>query len=204
MDKKTGIRLLLLVLAFVLCPRDCFAMQLLTKEQALKEMLPEADKTITETKVLSDAKIGKIKERLGGSLFHYQKGSKSEEIQEKQEKKEYSFYFGVKEGKKIGVAFVEVQPGKWGPVELIVALDPAEGKVKNLAVMSYTEKRGRPIARRNFLKQFVGKGSEDRILVRKDIRGISGATISSDCAAFAVRKVIVLYEEVFLKKEGED
>ncbi len=112
----------------------------------------------------------------------------------------------MKNNKAVKIAIIDAQPGKWGHDEFIIAIDLNTGKINNMAVMSYKEKRGRPIARLNFLKQFFGKGSIDPISVksakgiRKDIRAISGATISSDCACFAVKKVIAIYEEVFLKK----
>ena len=35
--------------------------------------------------------------------------------------------------------------------------------------------------------------------VARDIRAISGATISSDCTCFSVKKAIAIYEEVFKK-----
>ena len=111
-----------------------------------------------------------------------------------------SFRFELSQ--KAGVAVIEEQPGKWGPVEFIVALDPVSGKVKNLGVLAYSEKRGRPIARRNFLDQFVGKGGSDLIQVHKDIRAVSGATISSEASCFAVKKVIALYELLYLKQKS--
>lgn len=190
-----------LVLSIVVFSKNCFAIQLLTQEQALEKIFPEADEIVAETRVPTSTETARIKERLGGSLVYYQKGSKSEEVEEKVE---YTFYFGLKDNQKTGVAVIEKQPGKWGTVKFIIVLDTATAKVKNLAVMSYKEKRGRPIARRNFLKQFIGKGSEDSIKVRKDIRAISGATISSDATCFAVKKVIALYEELFFKKEAEE
>jgi Na+-translocating ferredoxin:NAD+ oxidoreductase RnfG subunit len=112
----------------------------------------------------------------------------------------------MKDGKKTGVALIEVQPGKWGPVKYIVALD-LTGKVTNLAVMSYVEQRGRPIATRRFLGQFVGKTGKNAITIGKDIDAVSGATISSRATAFAVKKVVVLYDTFFLagaeEKKGE-
>ena len=66
--------------------------------------------------------------------------------------------------------------------------------------MAYQEKRGRPIARNNFLDQFTGKGSSNPITLNKDIRAISGATISSDATCFAVKKVIAFYEEAFMPR----
>jgi Na+-translocating ferredoxin:NAD+ oxidoreductase RnfG subunit len=192
-----------LVLAFtilaagIMVSANCQAMRLLTREEALKEMFPDAQSISNHTRLMTVDEVERIKARLGGQLVHYQEGSKSEKVDEQLE---YHFYFAMAAGNETGVAIVESQPGKWGPVEFCIALDPKTAKVKNLAVMSYEEKRGRPIARNNFLKQFIGKGSEDPIQVRRDIRGISGATISSDCTCFAVRKAIVMYEELFLNK----
>lgn len=178
------------------------AVILLTKEQALKEMFPDVDQVVTENHVLTAAEISTIKQRLGGSLVHYQEGSKSAAVVEANS---YEFYIGIKNNKKVRMAIIEEQPGKWGPVSFIVAIDISGGKVNNLAVMAYQEKRGRPIARRNFLDQYISKTSSDPISVRgkngvaRDIRAISGATISSDCTCFAVRKVIALFEEVYMK-----
>jgi len=135
---------------------------------------------------------------LGGSLVHFQKGSESEAVSETTE---FEFFYGIKEGKKTSVAIIDQQPGKWGPVVYVILLDMKTAKVKDMAVMSYKEKRGRPIARKNFLKQFFGKGSSDPIKVRKDIRAISGATISSNATCFAVKKAIAVVEAIILKKE---
>lgn len=169
------------------------AVRLLTEEEALKEMFPEADSFVNETRVLDPEEMVRLKNRIK-KLVLYQKGSQSEMLAEKND---YVFYFAMKGGEKIGVAVMEMQPGKWGPVQFIIALD-MDGKVKNLAVMFYVEQRGRPIARRSFLGQFIGKSSGNPIVIREDIRAISGATISSRCTAFTVRKVIALYENLYL------
>ncbi len=188
-------------LCYVLFVVNCFAVTLLSKDQALKKMFPDVDNVITRTVTLSDSDIAGIKEKLGGALVHYQKGSKSAQVSEVTT---YDFLIGVKDGKNVRMAVIEEQPGKWGPVDFIIAIDTNSGKVNNLAVMSYKEKRGRPIARQNFLKQFFNKGGSDPISVRsgkgirRDIRAISGATISSDATCFAVRKVIALYEKVYV------
>ena len=190
--------LLTFILIFAFFSQTAFGVVLLDKEEALKEMFPEADEIVEEVHELTEVEITAVKDQLGGQLVHFQRGSQSEMVQDKLS---YTFYFGMIDGEKMGVAIIEEQPGKWGPVEFIIALDNATVKVKNLAVMSYQEKRGRPIARKSFLNQFIGKGSEDPIKVRKDVRAISGATISSDATCFAVKKVIALYEEVYIKKQ---
>jgi len=70
--------------------------------------------------------------------------------------------------------------------------------------MSYVEQRGRPISTRRFLSQFIGKTSKNPIQVGKDVDAVSGATISSRASAFAVKKVIALYEAAYLAGAKEE
>ena len=196
MSKKlifTGFTLLVAILAISVV---CFAFTLLTKEKALKEVFWSGAQIETETKELSGDTLMKIKKRLGGSLEFYQEGSESKRVEGATT---IDFHFGLKDGKKRGLAIIDVQPGKWGPVEFITAMD-IKGTVKKVRVMAYQEQRGRPIARTSFMNQYRGKSSGSPLQVGKDIVGISGATISSRAATFAVKKAIVMYEEVYLKK----
>lgn len=173
----------------------CYALQLLTKEAALEKVFGQGAKIVTETKELTEAQLSKIKERLGGQLVFYQKGSSSAQVDAKTS---IDFYFALKDGKKSAVAIIDEEAGKWGPVDFIIALG-LQGAVTRVEVLSYQEKRGQPIARHSFMSQFEGKTGKSPLKLNKDITGVSGATISSNCAVFAVKKAIVLYEEVYLK-----
>ncbi len=173
-----------------------YAVRLLTREDALKKVFGEGVEITTETKELVDPELSKIKERLDGSLVFFQKGSKSKEVSASTT---IEFYFASKNGTKTGVVIFDEEPGKWGPVDFIIALD-LNGAVTRVEVLSYEEKRGQPIARRSYLSQYDGKTSKSALTVGKDINGVSGATISSRCATFAVKKAIVLYEELYLNK----
>jgi|WetSurMetagenome_2_1015567.scaffolds.fasta_scaffold137192_2 Na+-translocating ferredoxin:NAD+ oxidoreductase RnfG subunit len=198
---KTGLMIMSVLLVLVLV-RPTSGVVLLNQDQALKEMFPDAAKIVPEVHVFTTEQADSAKAQLGGKWTLYQAGAKTEESTENDS---VTFYFAMKEGKKTGVALVEVQPGKWGPVKYIVALD-LTGKVTNLAVMSYVEQRGRPIATRRFLGQFVGKTGKNAITIGKDIDAVSGATISSRATAFAVKKVVVLYDTFYLagaEKTGE-
>ncbi|MFC1691901.1 hypothetical protein ACFL1R_00155 [Candidatus Latescibacterota bacterium] len=55
---------------------------------------------------------------MGGSLVHYQKGSQSENVAETTA---YDFYIGMKNNMVVRMAIIEEHPGKWGPVEFIIA-----------------------------------------------------------------------------------
>jgi Na+-translocating ferredoxin:NAD+ oxidoreductase RnfG subunit len=173
-----------------------YAFTLLTKEEALKEVFPSDFQVKVETKDLSPQVIEKVKERLGGQLEFFQEGSQSAPVEATTK---IDFYFAEQNGVKKGVAIIDVEPGKWGPVEFMVAMD-TEAQVRRVRVMSYQEIRGRPIAQASFMNQYRGKTSTSALEVGRDIVGISGATISSRAATFAVKKCIVMYEEAYLRK----
>jgi Na+-translocating ferredoxin:NAD+ oxidoreductase RnfG subunit len=174
----------------------CFAFTLLTKEEALKEVFWPGAEIEKETVELKGGTLDKIKERLGGSLEYYQEGSESAKVEAQTT---VDFYFAKKDGERKGVALIDVEPGKWGPVEFIIAMT-TDASVKNVRVISYQEQRGRPIAMLSFMNQYRGKTSSSPLQVGKDIVGVSGATISSRAATFTVKKAIVMYEEVYLHK----
>lgn len=172
-----------------------FAFTVITKEEALKEVFFEGAQIETETKTLSGEALKKVQQELGGSLIYHQEGSESAAVKTQNN---IEFYFAKKDGERKGVAIIDVQPGKWGPVEFITAMD-MNGTVKAVRVMSYQEIRGRPIASLSFMNQYKGKNVNSTLTVGKDIIGVSGATISSRCATFTVKKALVLFKELYGK-----
>jgi Na+-translocating ferredoxin:NAD+ oxidoreductase RnfG subunit len=185
-----------LLTVFFIQQTACLAFTLLSEEEALKEVFFSGAEIETETKTIAGDYKKRIEDRLGGSLVYQQEGSESAEVRGKNKA---TFYFAKKDGVRKGVAIIDVQPGKWGPVEFMVAMD-INGTVKAVRVMSYQEIRGRPIARLAFMNQYRGKSVNSTLTVGKDITGISGATISSRSATFTVKKALVMYEEFYLKK----
>lgn len=171
-----------------------YAITLLKPAKALKQVLGKKVEIVVETHRLKGDVLARIKERLGGALVQFQEGSESKKVKAKTK---IDFHFAVKDGKKTAVAIFDEQSGKWGPVKYLHGLS-LKGVVKKVVVLSYSEKRGRPIARRSFLGQYKGKTGKSQLTVGKDITGISGATISSKATTFSVKKAIVLYEEVYL------
>jgi Na+-translocating ferredoxin:NAD+ oxidoreductase RnfG subunit len=193
---KRNVALLSFLMFMFALTADLFAFTLLTQEKALKEVFFSGAEIEKETKELTGATLEKIKERLGGSLIYTQEGSESAPVESNTT---VDFYFAKKDGERKGVAIIDVEPGKWGPVEIITAMT-TDAVVKRVKVMSYQEQRGQPIARNSFMNQYRSKTSKSPLTVGKDIIAISGATISSRAATFTVKKAIVIYEEVYLKK----
>ncbi|MFT5207191.1 MAG: Na+-translocating ferredoxin:NAD+ oxidoreductase RnfG subunit [Candidatus Omnitrophota bacterium] len=109
-----------------------------------------------------------------------------------------AFHFRViqKSGNIIGYVVEDYVRGKWDPIHYALAITP-EGAVKSVAILEYREKRGKPVAKTRFLKQFRGKTITDSIEVMKDIKGITGASISSNGVTNGIRKLLHLFQEFY-------
>ncbi|MDD5476976.1 MAG: FMN-binding protein [Candidatus Omnitrophica bacterium] len=187
-------KILLIIFFLLICADFCFAITLLTEQEALDRLLPQADEIITQKITVSQEQLDMIKKKLGGNLVHETASKSAKELNQQ---REFTFYFAKNQNKTIGVALILDEPGKWGPIKFIVCLGP-QGEIRNSAVMKYTETRGRPVASGSFLRQFSGKTLNDPISLGEDIQGISGATISSSAACFTMKKTIILYKILVL------
>ena len=72
-------------------------------------------------------------------------------------------------------------------------------KIVRTSILGFYEIRGRGASKNRFLKQYKGKTIRDAIRLRKDIDGISGATITSRSLTDGVRKLLFIFE--LLKKD---
>ena len=94
-----------------------------------------------------------------------------------------------------------VEQGRHGPITFIVTID-SRGRIKDLSVVETSEVKGRKINRNRFRRQFIGRGSQDPIMLREDIDAVTGATISSKAATRAAKKALAVWEG--LSMEGKE
>jgi Na+-translocating ferredoxin:NAD+ oxidoreductase RnfG subunit len=85
--------------------------------------------------------------------------------------------------------FIDQVLGKHEQI-LYAAAISAEGKVLGIEIMEYRETYGHQIRGTEWRRQFVGKGAADPIKLEKDIKNISGATLSSLHVAAGVRRLV--------------
>lgn len=149
----------------------------LSKDQALAVALPPHDKVITRVLTPTEAERKAAQRRLGRKL----------------EEPSYTFYEGQLAGKPVGHAIVLDELGKHYPITFVVGLMP-DGAVREVAVMTYREKRGDAVKRRRFLNQFRDKTDADPIMINRDIVHLTGATVSSWSLAAGVKKAAVLHD----------
>jgi Na+-translocating ferredoxin:NAD+ oxidoreductase RnfG subunit len=94
-----------------------------------------------------------------------------------------------KAGALLGFAQVRNVKGKDQPITFLVAIDSANA-LKDIDVLVYREPYGGEVAYEPWRKQFRGKTSGAPLEVGKDIRNVSGATISSHSVTLGVRKAL--------------
>ena len=73
-----------------------------------------------------------------------------------------------------------------------MALDPG-GRVLRVDILQYRESYGGEVRGASWLAQFVGKSRGSSLEFNKDIRNISGATLSSMHITEGVKRVLATY-----------
>ncbi len=165
-----------------------FAATLIEVPAALDQIFPEKDSVEAVKIVLTAEMIAAIDARSETAKLTTKVGE------------EKTFHVAKKGGEVIGLAMEATEQGKWGLIQFLIAIDPKVTKIEDVVVLAFEEKRGKPISRRTFLEQFVGKGLSDPLEVGNDIKGVTGATVSSKAVTHAVKDSLVIYEEVYKKK----
>jgi transcriptional regulator of nitric oxide reductase len=89
----------------------------------------------------------------------------------------------------LGFAQVGNVIGKDQPITFLVAIDPAD-RLKDVDILVYREPYGGEVAYEPWRRQFRGKTAADSLRVGREIRTISGATISVHAVTAGVRRIL--------------
>ena len=104
------------------------------------------------------------------------------------------------DGKGLGWLIVDQVIGKSELITYAVALDP-KGTVISVEILDYRESHGGEIRLAGWRKQFIGKTDADPVELNKDIRNISGATLSCRHVTEGVQRLLKLYKVALLPRE---
>jgi Na+-translocating ferredoxin:NAD+ oxidoreductase RnfG subunit len=165
------------------------AQTFLTLEKAPKEVFPDAD-SFEERKITSTPQLRAEALKLIG-----RKPSVWEPF--------YFIYIAKRGSERIGFAIVCEEIGRDRPITFIVAVNP-DGTVKDVAVMIYRESHGAEVRYPGFTGQFKGKSLSDPIQGQRDIRNITGATLSVRALATGVRKAVAVVKLTVMKEHHPD
>jgi len=165
------------------------AEDLIETDKALKKIFKEATGFEIRRSTLLPGQIETIEKKAGINFGE----SHSDTVQ---------LHIAIKDGQTIGFAFEDIVIGKWGPIHYLVGLDPT-GTVLEVIVLDYQEIRGRPVAKKRFLRQYKKKNKEDPVRLRRDIDGVTGATISSRSLTDGVRKFLFIFEALDIGRHNK-
>ncbi|HET8760730.1 MAG TPA: FAD:protein FMN transferase [Nitrospiria bacterium] len=168
------------VAAIVLRPALGHAVVFMSREEALRGLMPEAEGFREEMVSLSDAQRERLASLINGRVSEA----------------EVTFFVGEQSGRVAGYATVLNVIGKEQPITFMVAVSP-DGAVRGVQVLTYLESQGSEIRSKRFLEQFAGKTLAAPLKLGRDVHGISGASLSSRSTAYAVKKALALAAVVY-------
>jgi hypothetical protein len=91
-----------------------------------------------------------------------------------------------------GVFIVDEVIGKHEFITYALGLN-ADGSVRQIEILDYRESYGWEIRNQNWRHQFVGKTAADPLRLDKDVRNISGATMSCRHVTEGVKRLLAAY-----------
>jgi Na+-translocating ferredoxin:NAD+ oxidoreductase RnfG subunit len=91
-----------------------------------------------------------------------------------------------------GYFFVDAVIGKHDLINYAVALT-ADGKVRQVEILEYREAYGAEVRNAAWRSQFIGRAHGDPVQLGRDIRNISGATLSCQHVTDGIRRLLAVY-----------
>jgi electron transport complex protein RnfG len=104
---------------------------------------------------------------------------------------DYTLQVGHGAAGVLGYAVLDQQVGQHEPIDFGVLVDGA-AKVQRVEVLVYREAYGDGVRGEAFRKQFIGLGPRSAMRPAKEIRVVSGATISTRSMAVGVKRATVI------------
>lgn len=104
-------------------------------------------------------------------------------------------YLCQRGGKLLGWGIVDNVLGKSQFITYLLGVLPS-GEVAGTEILVYRESHGGEISREGFRRQFTGVRPGDRLVPGRDVKNISGATISSRAVTYGVAKLLTAFATV--------
>jgi len=93
------------------------------------------------------------------------------------------------------LVFIDQVLGKHEFITYAVGIE-SDGTVRGVEILEYRETYGSQVRGEDFKKQFVGKTKLSPLKLDKDIKGLSGATLSSAHVTAGVRRLLHTYDQI--------
>ncbi len=118
-------------------------------------------------------------------------------------KRRMTFYVATKNGLTEGYAAIGNERGKTRQITFMVFID-TDGVVTDLDILAFRESQGYEIENPRWRKQFLGKSLASRLRLKRDIRNISGATLSARAVTKGVKNILATFKVVRARLDNID
>ena len=147
-----------------------------SKEAALRDAFPDADRIEDRTFVLTDGQTSAV-EALA---------------QAKLERKIWTLHAAWRGSELLGWAVIDIRTVRTLPEALLVVIDPG-GTVRSLRILAFHEP-SEYLPPGRWLDQMNGRPLSPELHLKREIHTIAGATLSSQAVTRSVRSALALYQ----------
>lgn len=158
-------------------------------DRDLKEIF-NADAYETKLVSITEEQQAEIERRLGAALDP--------------DETEFKFFMVTRKGEPAGIVSTHLSKGQYGAIEVVVGFvderdqDKPKITIKAVRIQRDREKAHAALRGAKFLDQFIGMTPRDKFQVGDDIKSAQeGAEKSSQAVAFAVKKIMIVYDVLF-------
>jgi hypothetical protein len=181
-SRAAGLVALLCTLAALPAHGAVFA----SKEVALREAFPDADRFEDHSFVLTDTQVREVEALAQAPL----------------ERKIWTIHEAWRGSERLGYAVIDVRTVRTLPEALLVVIDPA-GTVRSLRILAFHEpSEYQPPAR--WLEQMNGRALTPELHLKREIHTIAGATLSSQAVTRSVRSALALYQVLLANEHAAE
>ncbi len=157
-----------------------------SKEVALREAFPDADRFEDRSFVLTADQVREIEARAQAPV----------------ERKIWTIHEAWRGSERLGFAVIDVRNVRTLPEALLVVIDPT-GKVRSLRILAFHEpSEYQPPAR--WLEQMNGRSLSPELHLKREIHTIAGATLSSQAVTRSVRSALALYQVLLANQNAAE
>jgi len=182
--RMNGTKLLLLILTWlIVSPMMARSKVYLTLDEALRLHFNHANSVERRILFLTDEQVKKIQAQAKARV----------------ESKLVTYYIARDNKGVNGYAFIETHIVRTMPETFMVILNP-DGSVREVEMLAFYEPEDYLPSKR-WLALFRDKTLQSDLWLKRGIQNIVGATLSAQCVAEGIRKILALYELAIPKEE---
>lgn len=182
MEPRT--RLHLLSLGLLLAAVPARARVLLSQKEALALAFPAGTAAERRTAFLTDAQVRSAEERSGAKI----------------EAKVWTYYVGRSTGGVERTAYFESHVVRTMNETFMVVVGP-DGAAESVEILSFAEP-DEYLASKRWLGQFIGRKLDSELLLRRGLRNITGASLTSEAVTRGVRRVLAVHRALADAREA--